>query len=141
MNKKLNFAVLLMTITGLLLAACSSATGTPGLGDTNWKLVSYGSANNQIPAADGIDTSVKFGSDGQVSGTLGCNSFGGDYEQDGTRLVFGPIMSTMMACPETQMSQESISFSILNGTVDFRMDGDNLTITGVEGDQLILMRQ
>jgi len=141
MKKKLNFAVLLTIIAGLLLSACSSATDTPELSGTNWKLVSYGPANAQTPAADGIDTSIKFAIDGQVSGNLGCNSFGGEYKQAGAQLTFGSMMSTMMACPEPQMSQESISLSILNGTVGFRMEGDKLMVDGVDGDQLILVRQ
>lgn len=141
MNKKLHFVLFLPIIAGLLLSACTSGSTTQTLGDTNWKLVSYGPANGQIPAADGIETSIKFAADGKVSGNLGCNGFGGDYEQDGTRLVFGPLMSTLMACPEPQMSQESAALSILNGTVDFLLEGDSLTITGAGGDQLILVRQ
>ena len=141
MNKKLHFALLLPIIAGLLLSACSSATNTPELSGTNWKLVSYGPANAQTPAADGIETSLKFGADGQVSGNLGCNGFGGEYKQDGTRLTFGSMMSTMMACPEPQMSQESLSLAILYGTVEFQLDGDNLIIAGESEDQLILAKQ
>jgi len=137
----MHFALLLPIIAGLLLSACSSGTSTPELSDTNWKLEAYGPANDLVLAADGIETSIKFGADGQVSGNLGCNGFGGDYKQDGTRLTFGPMMSTLMACPEPQMSQETISFSILNGNVEFRVDGDKLTIDGAGGNQLILVRQ
>ncbi len=141
MNKKMHLVLLLPIIAGLLLSACSSGTSTPELSDTNWKLVAYGPASDLITAADGIETSIKFGADGQVSGNLGCNGFGGEYKQTGAQLTFGPMMSTMMACPEPQMSQESISLSILNGTVDFRLDGDKLTIDGSGGNQLILVRQ
>ena len=141
MNKKTHFVLFLSIIGGLLLAACSSETSTPELSGTNWKLVAYGPANNPIPAAEGIETSVKFGTDGRISGNLGCNSFGGEYKQTGTQLTFGPMMSTEMACPEPQMSQESISLSILSGTVDFRVEGDKLTIDGAGGNQLILVRQ
>jgi heat shock protein HslJ len=141
MNKKMHLVLLLPVIAGLLLAACSSGTGTPKLSGTSWKLVSYGPANAQIPAADGIETSINFAADGQVSGNMGCNGFGGEYEQAGTRLTFGPIMSTMMACPEPQMSQETTSLSILIGTVDFQLDGDMLKIDGAGGVQLNLVRQ
>lgn len=141
MNKKIYYAVLLTIIAGLLLTACSTATETPDLSDTNWRLVAYGPASNPIPAVDGVETSIKFGSDGQVSGNLGCNEFGGNYEQDGTQLVFGPMGSTLMACFGPHMSQETTSLSILTGTVDFRLDGDKLTIDGAGGVQLILVRQ
>lgn len=141
MNKKMHFVYLLPIIAGLLLSACSTVLGTPELSDTNWKLAAYGPASDLKTAAEGIETSIKFGADGQVSGNLGCNGFGGEYKQTGAQLTFGPIMSTLMACPEPQMSQESISLSILNGTVDFLLDGDKLTITGAGGDQLNLVRQ
>lgn len=141
MNKKITFAIFLTIIAGLLLSACSSGKSTPELSGSTWKLSAYGPASNPIPAVEGIDTSIKFAADGQVSGNLGCNGFGGDYKQTGTQLTFGPIMSTMMACEEPQMSQETTSLSILTGTVDFRLDGDKLTIDGAGGVQLILVRQ
>jgi heat shock protein HslJ len=141
MNKKMHFVMYLPIIAGLLLAACSTGTSTPELSDSNWKLAAYGPASNPIPAAEGIETSVKFGADGQISGNMGCNGFSGEYKQAGSQLSFGAMMSTMMACPEPQMSQESISLSILSGTVDFRMEGDKLTIDGAGGNQLILVRQ
>ena len=141
MIKKIYVALLLPIIAGLVLSACSAGTSTPDLSDTNWKLEAYGPANDPIPAADGIETSLKFGADGQVSGNLGCNGFGGEYTQDGAQITFDAMMSTMMACPEAQMSQETISLSILFGTVDFRLDGDKLTIDAGGVNQLILTRQ
>jgi len=141
MNNGIRFVLLLAIMSGMLLTACSSGSGTQTLSNTNWKLVSYGPANAQVPAAEGIETSILFSTDGKISGNLGCNGFGGDYKQDGSQLVLGPLMSTLMACPEPQMSQETGSFSILNGTVDFLLGGDNLIITGMNGDQLILIRQ
>ena len=142
MNKKMYIVLILPIIAGLLLAACSSGKTNPSLNDTNWKLVAYGPVSNPIPAADGIETSLKFGADGQVGGNLGCNGFGGEFTQKGDQLAFGALMSTMMACPEPQMSQESTSFSILTGTVNFKLDGNTLTIYDASGEnQLNLIRQ
>lgn len=141
MNKKLHLALLLPILAGLILSACSTGTNTPELGGTHWQLESYGPADDQTPAVDGIETNIEFGTDGLVKGNMGCNGFGGDYKQDGSQLTFGAIMSTMMACPEPQMSQETISLSILNGTVDFQMNGDKLTIDGAGGNQIILVRK
>jgi len=140
MNKKMHFVTLLPILFGLMLAACSSGTSTNNLRDTNWKLVSYGSANNPIPAAIGVETSVKFGADGKVGGNLGCNSMGGDYTIKGSQINFGSMFMTEMACDEPRMSQESTCLSILSGSVDYQLVGDRLTI--VNGDyQLVLIRQ
>ncbi len=140
MNKKMHFVTLLPIIFGLLLSACSSGTSTTNLKDTNWKLEAYGPANNPIPSAIGVETSIKFGTDGKVSGNLGCNSMGGDYTMKGNQISFKSMFMTEMACDEPRMSQESISLSILSGTVDYIVEGDKLTIMNGE-NQLILTRQ
>jgi heat shock protein HslJ len=49
------------------------------------------------------------------------------------KLVFGPIISTMMACAEPRMTQESTVLKVLSGTVDFDLTGDNLTIYDASG--------
>lgn len=142
MNRKFHFNLLLAVITILLLSACSiGSTEETDLQGTQWKLEAYGPANSPISAVEGIETALTFGTDGQVSGNMGCNNFNGEYTQEGQKIVFGSMMSTMMACPEPQMNQESISLSILSGSVDFRLEGDVLTIDPLGINQLVLSRQ
>ena len=136
----MHFVTLLPILFGLLLSACSSGTSTTNLKDTNWKLESYGPTSNPTPAAKGVETSIKFGSDGTVGGSFGCNSFGGEYTMKGNQISFGAMMMTEMACDEPRMSQESISISILSGSVDFKLVGDKLTIVNGK-NQLVLTRQ
>ncbi len=50
---------------------------------------------------------VQFGSNGDMNGNGGCNSFGGRYELNGQRLIIGPIMSTKKACQGDVMKQET----------------------------------
>ena len=133
---------MLLLVSLFILAACASGKTAPGLSGTNWKLVSYGPASNQTPAAEGIDPSLKFGADGQVNGNMGCNSFGGEFTQKDRQITFGALASTLMACPEPQMSQESASFAILTGSVNFTIDGDTLTIMDASGkNELVLTSQ
>lgn len=140
MKKRSLFVAMLLMMGVIVLAACSSAKPVASLAGTDWKLVSYGPVDSQTPAAEGTDTSLKFGTDGQVSGSLGCNSFGGEYTQKDGQITFGPLVSTMMACPEPQMSQESASFAVLSGSVDFTLNGDTLTIQDASGkNELILI--
>jgi heat shock protein HslJ/membrane-bound inhibitor of C-type lysozyme len=42
---------------------------------------------------------------GKVSGTTDCNSFGGSYESTNSSLKFGPMMSTEMACMNSQETE------------------------------------
>jgi heat shock protein HslJ len=139
MNKKVIFGISILVVTGLLLAACSSAASLPDLSGTTWKLVSYGPVNAQVPAVEGVETTLVFGSDGQVSGNLGCNSFGGGYTQKDDQITFEPLASTLMACPDPQMSQEGSAFQVLTGSVKFNVDGTFLTITSSSGDLALIL--
>ena len=115
----------------MVLSACSSATS--GLTNITWKLVSYGPADKPTPAVPGVETSLVFEDNGKVSGTMGCNQFGGDYKAKGDQITFGPLAATLMACPEPIMNQESAALGILSGTVTYKADGSSLTITGADG--------
>src|SRR6185369_10806025 len=101
-------------IVGLLvvvvLAACSGGASASITGQ--WKLVSYGSAASQTPAASDVDTSIEF-LDGKLNGNVGCNGFGGDYEVKDDTLTLGPIMSTMMFCEGPVGDQETGTLTVL----------------------------
>ncbi len=54
---------------------------------------------------------VQFGAKGEISGFSGCNRFFGNYEQNGERLIIGPLASTKKACagPQMEMEREFLS--------------------------------
>lgn len=65
--------------------------------------------------------------DGRLHGTDGCNRLIGSWEQDGDRISFGAVGSTMMACPDVD--------TWLSGANSARVDGDVLRVhddTGTE---------
>lgn len=123
----------LMLITALVLSACSSDS----LAGTSWTLVSYGDPSNPTAAVSGVDTSLVFSSDGQVSGSMGCNGFGGDYQIKNGQIVFGSIVSTEMACEEPRMSQETATFAVMSGTVEYSINGNTLTLTSADGSRVL----
>jgi heat shock protein HslJ len=120
----------------LLLAAC--AGGSPATIMGQWELVSYGSASSQTPAVADVDTSIEF-LDGQLSGNVGCNGFGGEYEVDGDVLKFGPVMSTMMFCEGPVGEQEMATIAVFQESATFVLDGDTLTITSADGNSVIVL--
>jgi len=141
MNKIALTVITILVASGLILSACSASADLASLSGTSWTLVSYGSVDNQAPAAAGIQTSLIFSADGQVSGNLGCNRFSGNYEVKDGNLVFSPLASTLMACPDRQMTQEGSAFRVLTGTVRFLVSGNTLTIYDVsEASALTLSR-
>ena len=134
---KKHFLISLFILFGLILSACASA---PALAGTTWKLVSYGPADNPTPAAPGVETSVTFDKDGKINGSVGCNSFSGDYKVAGGQVKFGAIATTLMACEDTVMQQESGVFAVLTGTVNFKIDGDTLTISTTDGASALTLK-
>lgn len=120
-----------------LLAACAGGSSAPIQGQ--WKLVSYGSVPNQKPAVPNVDTSIEL-KDGQLSGTVGCNHFGGDYKVTGDSITFGPVMATEMFC-EAVAEQEAGTFAVLQNTTSFVLDGNTLTITSADGNSAVVLER
>lgn len=139
MKKYLPLLATLFILSTILLSACGITDTSAKLAGTSWKLVSYGSVEGQISAVEGIDTKLDFGSDGSVSGSMGCNRFSGSYIQKGDSLTFSPIAATEMACPEPQMTQESSAFQVMVETVKFKLKEDTLTIISADGKSKLVL--
>ena len=118
----------------LILAAC--AGGNSASIEGTWRLVSYGSATEQTPAAADIDTSIEF-KDGQVGGNVGCNGFGGKYEVEGDAFIFSEVVSTLMFCEGPAGDQELATLAVLRETATYVLDGDTLTIISADGNTAV----
>ena len=139
MNKFTKTIFIFSFVLGAILTACAVGGTSVDLKGTSWRLVSYGPVGNQAPAAAGISTSLDFGTDGTVSGNMGCNSFGGNFEVKNGKLVFSQMISTMMACLGPQMAQEDAALKVMNGTVRFQVEGSMLTIFDASGANVITL--
>src|SRR5689334_5914912 len=73
--------LIMITTLMFMIAACGSQNSNSIVG--TWELVSYGPASSQTHVSIYTNTMVDFNSDGEVSGNVGCNSFGGDYKVKG----------------------------------------------------------
>ena len=74
---------------------------------------------------------------GQVSGTAFCNSFGGSYEVDGSALTLGQLVSTLMACED--MGPETEYFAALGKVASYRRDGSTLVLSDADGADLVVL--
>lgn len=130
---------LIALFTLLALAACSASRpdSLPG----RWQLVSHGPASGQVAAAQDVDAFIEFGPDGQLSGNVGCNGFGGDYQVDGNTITFGPIISTEMFCEGPVGEQEATTLAVLAESATFGLNGDMLTITSADGNSVIVLER
>lgn len=127
--------IFLLVIALLLLAACSSTSKVNVTGE--WKLVSYGDPSNPTAALPKVDTSIKF-ENGQLSGNVGCNGFGGNYELKGDKIIFSGVMSTLMFCEETSAQEQGV-LTVFSDKVELKiqMTGDTLTITSADGSSAV----
>jgi heat shock protein HslJ len=99
------------------------------LENTQWQLLSFGASGSESTPSAGAPITLIFDAGGQVSGQAGCNSFGGSYQVQGDTLVFGELVSTLMACADpTVMEQEQQYLQALQSAGRFEVTADRLTI-------------
>jgi len=126
--------IILFVIAISLVSACSASPAVDVTGA--WALVAYGDKTEPISAKEQVDSYIKF-TDGQVTGNVGCNSFGGLYQLKGKTITFESVMSTEMYCEQT-MEQEVAVLAVLRGSATIKMEGDLLTLTSEAGQVVIL---
>jgi heat shock protein HslJ len=99
-------------------------------------LTSYGPADSPSASVPDVDATIEFDKDGNVTGNSGCNGFGGMYEVKETHITFSQIVSTLMACDDPRMSQETAVFQVLREDVEYKINGNTLTLTK---DKMVLV--
>ncbi len=104
---------------GTLAEVGSEEMGTVSLDDlmgTSWVLTQL--APDQ-PPAPGTEITASF-ADGMISGSAGCNNYNAAVSSDGGQtLTVGPAASTMMACPDPAMAQETAYLTALQGATQW----------------------
>lgn len=91
---------------------------------------------------DSAMLTIAFHAQGAVAGTGGCNRYSGTFRLTGEELSFGPMASTMMACPEAVMAQEQALFEALRRAVRFDIDATGaLLLLDVEGTTVVTARR
>jgi len=65
--------------------------------------------------------------DSTFAGKGGCNSMGGKFSVKGTSIIFGPVISTKMAC--NNMDTENAFFKLLENTIsEYTFKGNELLL-------------
>ena len=108
------------------------------LGGTAWSLDTLidgdaaTSVVNNMPASLTLDVATA-----SISGTTGCNGFGGAFKVNGTGLAITDMNWTEIACEPDVMRQEAFVLEILQNAGSYRIAGDRLTIVGSQGQSLV----
>ncbi|MCV7067446.1 META domain-containing protein [Mycolicibacterium farcinogenes] len=112
---------------------------------TTWQVTSLVSAQavSTSVALEQSKPTLTIGDDGAVSGSTGCNRFTGHATVSGSPAVieFGPLATTRMACPPEVGEVEQAVLRVLKGTVQTTIDADELTLSGTDGNGLVLRAQ
>ena len=146
-NKRGWGMVLAAALLALLVAACGGVssnaaqsnakpTAAPSgtLEGTKWRLQSMGAQGAEKTVEGGAPLLLQFEPGGKVSGSGGCNTFGGAYKVNGQTLTFSDMVSTLRACTdETIGNQESRYLKALQQATRFTLAGDSLVIEYGEG--------
>ena len=88
----------------------------------------------ELDGAERATPFLTFDGDGQVYGDAGVNRVRGTWELHGNRLVFGQMVSTMMAGPPEAMTCEQRILRLLGDPVELvAPDGDTIELDGSGG--------
>lgn len=136
------FVALMVVVLGFgLLPGLAGAQGTPAgaaqLSAAIWQLTAIEGGASPVTVADPSRYTVQFGPGGQVQAMFDCNHGGGSYLVDGDKLTIGPMMSTLMACPDED-SQLTAAFGMaLSKAQSWSYDGSALRIVTSDGQTLV----
>lgn len=123
------FTVVVQAQTGRGLS-----TGQQVLAGTEWRLVSLGPTGAETDVVAGTTVTAKFGEDGRVGGSTGCNTYGGTYEVRGDTISFGRLISTRRACLDQNANEQERRFlASLEAANRFRLTSNRLTIFSDRG--------
>jgi heat shock protein HslJ len=128
-----NDMVLVLTRGSFIAEEPSTPTSLTG----TWRLSSYGSAGTISTALADVEANLTFNEDGTLTGTSGCNEFGGSYTVEGDQITFKEIVSTLMLCDTPLMGQEEAMQQVLTETATYQIEGLTLTITN--NDRVLIL--
>jgi putative lipoprotein len=106
---------------------------TPTLGDARWTLAELGGSAVESGPGESIPFLDFDLEELRVSGSGGCNRVTGSFETAGAAMRFGPLATTLMACPEPVMQREAVFLAALAKTTGIVLEGGRLTLLGDEG--------
>ncbi|WP_208301323.1 META domain-containing protein [Mycobacterium sp. DL440] len=110
---------------------------------TTWRVTSLMSAQavTTSVALEQSKPTLTIGDDGAVSGSTGCNRISGHATVSGSSIEFDPLATTRMACAPEVGKVEQAVLRALKGTVQTSIDGDELKLSGADGNGLVLRAQ
>jgi heat shock protein HslJ len=130
--------LILPTTSGTLVYSSTLSGGQPPvtpdslLVNRQW----YLKAIEDTAAVPGSEPTAYFASDGTLSGYTGCNTYFGRYTASGDQITITGLSSTAAACPEPQLSQETVFLQGLSQAQSYEVLDTRLRIFTTENEAL-----
>jgi heat shock protein HslJ len=132
---------LLVALTFLSGFSCVKESGLDHLESATWVLKSYGQPGNLTNALPSVEVTLTVEkANNHVSGSGGVNAYSGHFEVKGDKLTVTNLIHTELASTNQALNeQENTYFSTLESAQRFKINDDELTITGTSG--ILVMTQ
>ena len=91
------------------------------------------------PLPEGVRATLQIDSNGRVSAHGSCNGMGGQATIRDKTIRFGPLVGTMMACPEPRMRVERQFREALEATRSWRVERGALVLLSGRGARLMAL--
>jgi heat shock protein HslJ len=117
------------------------ATQSPLVGV--WDLSSYNNGKGAIQTViTGSQTTADFRADWKLSGTGGCNQYNAEYTTTASNgITITQPITTLMACAEPVMQQETQYLSLLPQATKYEISGDQLTMYNSAGTKILIYKK
>jgi heat shock protein HslJ len=124
--------------TGKVVLTYAAGAADPLEGE--WLVTGYNTGTQAVtsPIA-GTELTATFTPDGNVSGSAGCNTYNGPYKLDGTSLTVGPLSTTMKACEQAIMDQETQFLTALQTPTTVEPSGATVTLRDASGATQVVL--
>ncbi len=132
----------LFDINGAKLLIFNKHVDVPSTIVGTWNLFSYNNGKGGIETViTGSKTNAVFGSDWKLSGTGGCNQYSAGYTTTASNgITITKPSSTMMACENNLMQQETQYLSLLPTATKYEISGDQLTLFNSGGTKILIYK-
>lgn len=121
-----------------LLSYTRQANKLPG---TSWNVTAYNNGKGGVVSVlQGTSLTTDFGTDGNVSGSGGCNRYTAPYKTLASSIQIGPLASTRQACAQSIMDQENQFLSALEGSATYQIDGNILELRRSDDALMVTMK-
>ncbi|HSN74885.1 MAG TPA: META domain-containing protein, partial [Anaerolineae bacterium] len=110
---------------------------------TRWNVVNINNGSGIVSLAPGTSITMDFGTDGQVTGSSGCNTYFASFSLNGNAISIGQPGATSLFCAEPAgvMDQEQAFLAALQAAATFRVTGTTLELNTAGGQIAVVANQ